>query len=87
METKLRNRGNAGFAIAIATTAIILIVIVIVLSNMVPVAVTAGGSTTSTAGLAIANISGYIYQGVVLVAIGVIIVAGLGLISYLGLRR
>lgn len=83
----LKNKGQAQLVLTIATTAIVLIVLVLVLGQLLTTATTAAGATTSAAGMAVGNISYYTWTGVTLVAIGLILVAGMGLIGMMLLRR
>lgn len=76
---------GGGLAISIATTAIVLIVSVLVITQVVSVGDTAV-ATSTTARVAEGNISNYIWTGVTLVSIGLVLVAGMGLVYYM-MRR
>jgi len=78
----LRNKGQANLAIAIATTAIVLFVLVIVLGQLTGLSTTVG--LTGAALAAFNNVSSYTWTGTTLVAIGIIVLAGMGLISMIG---
>jgi len=80
----LQNRGNAAaqMGITIATVAVVLIVCTVVLGQLFTTA-TDMASVTSATGMAVANVSLYTWQGITLVAIGIILMAGMGLIFML----
>ncbi len=69
---------------AIATTAIVLIVVVIVIGVL-----TANLSVglTGAALAAYNNVTNYVWIGLTLVAVGIIILAGMGLVSMMMTRR
>jgi len=85
---KLGNRGMADQAIAIASTAIIIVVVVLVSAQLLATATSvSGSSTTSQAAYAIGNVSNYVYTGLPLLAVGLIVMAGMGLVGYLTMKR
>lgn len=78
------NKGQADLAINIATLAVVLVVVVIVLGQLT------GSLGTGLTGAALAaynNVTGYAWTGIQLTAIGIIIVAGFGLIGMMIFRR
>ena len=76
---KKKGQAAAGMAITIATMAIVLVVVVIVVGNLTANLTVPAGSATA----AYNNVTYYTWQGLTLVAIGIILVAGMGLIYML----
>ena len=83
----IKNRGNAAqMAITIATVAVVLIVCTVVLGNLFTTATSSTASST-VATQAMNNVSYYTWQGIVLVSIGLLLIAGMGLIALLARGR
>jgi len=82
----MTNRGQAQLAITIATIAIVLLVVTIVLAQLLPV-LTDSTSSSTQAAMAAGNITNYTWTGILLTAIGIIVVAGFGLIGLMLFRR
>ena len=83
-----KNRGNAAtIAVTVASTAIVLIVAAIVLGSLFTSAYSTLGSATTqnttSAWATVSNITVYSWQAIVLMAVGLILAAGVGLISML----
>jgi hypothetical protein len=94
MTTKMKDKGQADLAITIASTAIMIIVVVLVLGQLLPIGGTSVGGQNSTgyaanaaAYAAWSNVSAYTWTGVQLGAIGLIIVAGFGIIGLMMFRH
>lgn len=80
----LKSKGQAQLAMTIATMAIVLVVVVIVLGQLTA---NLGTGLTGAALAAYGNVTAYTWTGIQLVAIGIIIVAGMGLIGMMLFRR
>jgi len=81
-----KNKGQAQLAITIATMAVVLIVVTIVIAQLI----TSLGTGTGLTGQGLAafnNITNYTWTGILLTAIGIIVVAGFGLIGLMLFRR
>lgn len=78
MDLKKKGQSSADIAMGIATMAIVLVVVVIVLGQITD-SLNVGLSGAALA--AYGNVTGYAWVGIQLAAIGIIIVAGMGLIS------
>jgi hypothetical protein len=86
METKLKNKGQAQLAMAIATTAIVLIVVVIVIGvltanlsvGLTGAALAAYNNVNSHLIFLTGSGTNYVWIGLTLVAVGIIILAGMG---------
>lgn len=86
MALKKRGQAAAGMAISIATVAVVLIVVTVVLGQLFNTAASSTASST-VATAAYNNITYYTWQGLTLVAIGLILMAGMGLIFMLTMKR
>jgi hypothetical protein len=81
---KTDNKGQADLAITIATLAVVLVVVVIVLGQLTA---NLGNGLTGNALAAYGNVTSYAWTGIQLTAIGIIIVAGFGLIGMMMFRH
>ena len=80
---RMRNKGGGNLAIAIATVAIVLFVTTIILGSLF----NTGTSTLSSNTAALAtfnNVSNYVWTSTTLMAIGVIVLAGMGVVAMIG---
>ena len=83
---KLKNKGQANLVMGLATTAIVLVVLVLVLDQLSTSASVAVSSST-VAIAAYGNTTGYMWTGITLLSVGIILAAGFGLIAMLVMRR
>ena len=81
---KLKNKGQANLAMGIATMAIVLVVVIIVIGQLTT---NLGTGLTGASLAAYNNVTGYTWTGIQLAAVGIILIAGMGLISMLAFRR
>lgn len=81
---KLKNRGQGGLAMAIASGAVVLIVVVIVLGSFFN---SVGDNLDAPATAALGNVTNYTWIAVGLVAVGLVIVGGFGLLGLMGRRE
>ena len=85
MQTHLGDRGSGaqGAVFALAFTALVLYVTVLTVGKLD----TVGGSlftTTSAVGMLLANNSSVIFSGINIAAVGILVLAGVMILSYLG---
>ena len=80
----LKDRGQVAASINIATMAIVLIIVVIVIGALTT---NLGASLTGSTLDAYRNITGYTWQALILLSVGIILFAGMSLISMMYGKR
>lgn len=82
-ELKDDNAGHVGIVVTIAATAISLYVVTVVIGKMSTLSTTLGLTGTSLAGFN--NVTDLTFAGLNIAAVGLLVIAGVGILSYFGL--
>jgi hypothetical protein len=77
------NSANMGVVVTIAATAISLYVVTVVIGKMSTLSTTLGLTGTSLAGFG--NVTDLTFAGLQIAAVGILVIAGVGILSYFGM--